>query len=102
MGVEIGKVPLERAEQRVNEPLSGVGLAELRVARLSLNDAFFELEDRVPERRVVHLLPSPALRAAVVTCPVVGPVVMTEANYIALGFSWTLDCEKVLAGGVSR
>ena len=22
--------------------------------------------------------------------------------YIALGFSWTLDCEKVLAGGVSR
>ena len=23
-------------------------------------------------------------------------------RYIALGFSWTLDCEKVLAGGVSR
>ena len=23
-------------------------------------------------------------------------------GYIALGFSWTLDCEKVLAGGVSR
>ena len=64
-GVEIGKVPLERAEQRVNETLSGVGLAELRVARLSLNDAFFELEDCVPERRVVHILPSPALRAAV-------------------------------------
>ena len=64
-GVEIGKVPLECAEQRVNETLSGVGLAELRVARLSLNDAFFKLEDRVPERRVVHILPSPALRAAV-------------------------------------
>ena len=29
----------------VNETLSGVGLAELRVAHLSLNDAFFELED---------------------------------------------------------
>ena len=25
-----------------------------------------------------------------------------SAPYIALGFSWTLDCEKVLAGGVSR
>ena len=24
------------------------------------------------------------------------------AFYIALGFSWTLDCERVLAGGVSR
>ena len=24
------------------------------------------------------------------------------STYIALGFSWTLDCEKVLAGGVSR
>ena len=23
-------------------------------------------------------------------------------NYIALGFSWTLDCERVLAGRVSR
>ena len=25
-----------------------------------------------------------------------------DLGYIALGFSWTLDCEKVLAGGVSR
>ena len=25
-----------------------------------------------------------------------------DHKYIALGFSWTLDCEKVLAGGVSR
>ena len=26
----------------------------------------------------------------------------TQANSCALGFSWTLDCERVLAGGVSR
>ena len=25
-----------------------------------------------------------------------------RTDYIALGFSWTLDCERVLAGGVSR
>ena len=34
-------------------------------------------------------------------------VVLSEAKtfahpYIALGFSWTRDCERVLAGGVSR
>ena len=27
---------------------------------------------------------------------------LSKRVYIALGFSWTLDCERVLAGGVSR
>ena len=71
-GVEIGKVPLERAEQRVNETLSGVGLAELRVARLSLNDAFFELGGPCPGAPCSPYSPlsCPAGRSvAVVTVP---------------------------------
>ena len=60
--------------ERVNETLSSVGLAELRVARLSVDDALLELEDGILERRVVHNFPSPDRAGEprsfpVVTCP---------------------------------
>ena len=43
------------------------------------------------------------LRSARVRCLILSPVSDVDAtDWGAPGFSWTLDCERVLAGGVSR
>ena len=46
-GLEIAKVPLERAKERVDETLSRVGLTELHVTRLGPDDAFLQLQRKL-------------------------------------------------------
>ena len=49
-------------------------------------------------------LPSNSVASQTPPYPTVATLTLTQSGQdsCALGFSWTLDCERVLAGGVSR
>ena len=96
--IEAGKLEIERRLLHLRDLVGDV----LRSLASRVGDKGLELISDISADVPDVLFGDPGQLRQVVVNLVGNAIKFTERGSCALGFSWTLDCERVLAGGVSR